>query len=61
MSPAFQSKELKRFKEKLKEEEKLAVKNAELQAPKDGKKQYLSGVKAECSAKKMKKVRERKE
>ena len=51
-----QSKEVKRFKEKLKEEDKLAMKTAELQAPKEGKKQYLSEVKAQNNAKRMKKV-----
>lgn len=53
----LQSKELKRFKDKLKEEEKLALKTAELQAPKEGKKQYINGVKMECNSKRIKKVR----
>ena len=52
-----QSKDAKRFKEKLKEEEKLTLKNAELQAPKDKRKQHMNEVKAQCSAKKAKKVR----
>ena len=51
-----QSKELKRFKDKLKEEEKLALKTAELQAPKDGKKQYMNGVKAQCNSRRLKRV-----
>lgn len=54
-----QSKDAKRFKEKLKEEEKLTLKNAELEAPKDRRKQHMSEVKVECSAKKTKRVRER--
>lgn len=52
-----QSKELKRFKDKLKEEEKLALKTAELQAPKDGKKQYMNGVKVQSNSRRLKKVR----
>jgi hypothetical protein len=51
-----QSKELKRFKDKLKEEEKLALKTAELQAPKDGKKQYMNGVKVQCNSRRLKRV-----
>ena len=52
-----QSRDAKRFKEKLREEEKLALKNAELQAPKDKRKQHMNEVKTQCSAKKTKKVR----
>lgn len=57
MVSLVQSKELKRFKDKLKEEEKLALKTAELQAPKDGKKQYMNGVKAQSNSRRLKKVR----
>lgn len=35
----------------------MALKTAELQAPKDKKKQHMSEVKVQCSAKKIKKVR----
>ena len=56
MVSLLQSKELKRFKDKLKEEEKLALKTAELQAPKDGKKQYMNGVKAQCNGRRLKRV-----
>ena len=58
MVSLLQSKELKRFKEKLKEEEKLALKTAELQVPKEGKKQYMNGVKADCNNRRLKKVSE---
>lgn len=57
MVSLVQSKELKRFKDKLKEEEKLALKTAELQAPKDGKKQYMNGVKVQSNSRRLKKVR----
>ena len=57
MSSVSQSKDAKRFKEKLKEEEKLALKNAELQAPKDKRKQYMNEFKVQSNAKKTKKVR----
>lgn len=50
---------MKRFKEKLKEEEKLALKTAEVQAPKEGKKQYMSEFKAQSNAKRLKKVSRR--
>lgn len=51
-----QSKDQKRFKENRKEEEKLAIKRAEVSASKADRKQALTTAKAEIQIKRMQKV-----
>ena len=55
----LQTKDMKRFKDNLKEEEKLALKRAELSATKATRKTVMNKAKLDLQTKRQEKVRER--